>query len=414
MIAFVVSSAQTIRRWLDRERPRLVELLELLVVTESHAAHPAGVAAVAETLAAELAPVGFSLEATPQSPVPASLHWLEGIFSPGIPYTDLGATYSGVAAGTGGRLLLLGDLDTAFPVGALADAPFRIESGRAYGPGIADMKGGLVVLVAALQALHALGIERPEIALVLAGDEQAGSLGSRPIIEAAARNADWCLCVECARRGGKLMAARGHIGVGSLRITGAEAHTGSARDKGVNALEALARLVLAFNALSDPGAGTLVTVTIARAGRRRSIVPASAEAVVDIRTRAIEDWERTTTRMRELVAHVAADSRAEIELLMHSHRPGVVWDEQTDRMLALTRQIGSELDMDIEAFASAAAGSSSFRQPTVTTLDGLGPVGAGLMTADEHIEIDSIVPRAALLAELIHRLPRLTDREDHR
>ena len=413
MLAFVVSGAQTIQQWLDGERPRLVELLEELVVTESHATHPAGVAAVAATLAAELAPMGFSLEATPQSPVPASLHWLEELFSPGIPYTDLGATYSAHAAGSRGRLLLLGDLDTAFPVGALVDTPFRIEDGRAFGPGIADMKGGLVVLVAALQALHALGIERPDVSLVLAGDEQAGSLGSRPIIEEAAREADWCLCVECARRGGKLMAARGHIGVGSLRITGTEAHTGSARDHGVNALEALARLVLAFNALSDPGAGTLVTVTIARAGRRRSIVPASAEAVVDIRTRAIEHWERTTARMQEIVADVAGDSRAEIELLVHSHRPGVVRDERTDQMLALARNIGGDLDIDIDAFTSAAAGSSAFRPSAVTTLDGLGPVGAGLMTAGEHIEIDSIVPRAALLAELIHQLPQLPGREDH-
>ncbi len=402
------NEAQAIAGWLKGERTRLFELLEQLVITESHAAHPAGVAAVAATLATELTPVGFSLEATPQRPVTPSLRWLEELFSPGIPYTDLGATYSGFAAGAEpGRLLLLGDLDTAFPVGALADTPFRIEAGRAYGPGIADMKGGLVVLVAALQALHALGIERPDIALVLAGDEQAGSLGSRPVIEEAAAGADWCLCVECARRGGKLMAARGHIGVGSLRITGLEAHTGSARDTGVNALEVLARLILAFNALSDPESGTLVTVTIARAGRRRSIVPASAEAVVDIRTRALLKWEETTGRMREIAADVAGGSRAEIEFHMHSHRPGVVWDEETDRMLSLARHIGTELDVEIDAFASAAAGSSAFRRPTTTTLDGLGPLGGGLMTADEHIEIDSIVPRAALLAELIHRLPEL-------
>ena len=408
----MVTSARTINRWLEGQRPRLVNLLEQLVVTESHTADPAGVAAVAATVTTELAPTGFSLKATPQSPVPASMMWLEELLSPGVAYTDLGATYSGSIAGTGGRLLLLGDLDTAFPSGSLAENPFRIQRGRAYGPGIADMKGGLVVLVAAVQALHALGIEHPEIALVLAGDEQAGSLGSRPIIEQASSGADWCLCVECARRGGKLMAARGHIGVGSLRVTGVEAHTGSARDSGVNALEALARLILAFNALSDSESGTLVTVTIARAGRRRSIVPASAEAIVDIRTKTIENWDRTTEQMRGIVADVGNDSRAAIELLMHSHRPGIVPDERTDRMLSLTRDIGAELEIDIDAFESAAAGSSAFRDPNTVTLDGLGPVGAGLMTVDEHIEIDSLVPRAALLAELIHQLSQLAGGED--
>lgn len=393
--------------WLAAGQSRYVELLEHLVTTESHAAHPEGVAAVAETVMAELTSFDFEFRQTPPSPLPATDRWLEELLSPGASYARLGATYAADSVGTGpGRLLLLGDLDTAFPVGTLADFPFRVDGDKAYGPGIADMKGGLVVLVAALQALHHLDLVTPSIALVLSGDEQAGSLGSRPVIERAGEGADWCLCVECARRGGKLMAGRGHIGVGRLTVTGVEAHTGSARAEGVNALEALARLVLAFNQISDPEAGTLVTVTIARGGRRRSIVPGYATATVDIRTRAPDRWEAVTTLMRKLAIEEEQNSGAGIELLMHNHRPGVLWDGGTDRLLTLAREVGNEISVPVDAFESAAAGSSAFRRPSAPTLDGLGPLGADLMTMQENIDVDSLAPRAALLAGIIHRLPQ--------
>ncbi len=392
--------------WLAAELPRYLKLLEKLVTTESHAAHPEGVAAVADTLATELAPLGLEFDYTHQSAIPDTRHWLEELLSPDVAYTELGGTYAATVAGTEpGRLLLLGDLDTAFPVGTLTRVPFRIEGNRAYGPGIADMKGGLVVLVAALQVLHHLEMPIPTIALVLSGDEQAGSLGSREVIERAAIGADWCLCVECARRGGQLMAARGHIGVGRLTVTGVEAHTGSARSDGVNALEALAHLVLSFNELTDLEAGTLVTVTIAEAGRRRSIVPAHASATVDIRTRAPDRWEAVTATMLRLARRVGEETGAEIELNMHNHRPGILWDAGTDQLLALAREVGRELSIPVEAFQSAAAGSSAFREQSTATLDGLGPLGSDLMTVHENIEVDSLMPRATLLAGIIQRLP---------
>ena len=139
----------------------------------------------------------------------------------------------------------------------------------------------------------------------------------------------------------------------------------------------------------------------------REIVPALAEATVDIRTREPDRWEEVTTAMREITAGVSGDTGAEVELLVYNHRPGIIWDAETDRLLALARNVGSELSIDIEAFASVAAGSSAFSDSSTVVLDGLGPVGAGLMTQSEHIEIDSLVPRAALLAHLIHRLPTL-------
>ncbi len=393
------------KAWLETRQPRLVELLEQLVTIESHAAQPDGVAEAAALLITELAPLGFSFTEVPQQPIPDSLRWLEELMSPGTPYTGLGSTYPGFRVGERpGRLLLVGDLDTAFPRGSLAGFGFRIEGGRAYGPGIADMKGGLVVMVAALQALHHLGVGTPDIALVLSGDEQAGSLGSRQVVEQAGIGADWCLGMECARRGGKLMGGRGHIGVGRITVRGKESHTGSAHAQGVNALEALARLIIGSNSLTDEEEGTFITVTMAHAGRRRSVTPAHASAVVDIRTRAPQYWEAATRRMQALARSVEDDSGAQIELLTHNHRPGLRWNKGTDRLLSVSEQVGKELSIEIDAFESAAAGSVSFRSPSTVTLDGLGPVGGGLMTRSEHIELDSLVSRAALLAGIISEL----------
>ena len=391
--------------WLVNRRTTWVELLERLVSTESHAAQPEGVAKVASLVIEQLTPLGFSFGEVPQSPIPKSLHWLEELMSPGVPYVELGSTFSGFREGEKpGRLLLVGDLDTAFPPGSPTGGGFRIEGDQVFGPGVADMKGGLVVMVAALAALGHLKAALPDIAVVLSGDEQAGSLGSRPTVERAAVGADWCLGLECARQGGKLMSGRGHIGVGRLTLWGRESHTGSAHAQGRNALDGLARLIVGFNRLTNEEQGTYITVTMAQAGRRRSVTPALASAVVDIRTRGPEFWEAVTRRMHSLTRTVEEDCEVKVELLTHNHRPGVRPDHRTDRLLSIAERVGEDLSIKIDAFESAAAGSVSFRNALTATLDGLGPVGGDLMTHHEHVQLDSLASRAALLAGIISEL----------
>jgi glutamate carboxypeptidase len=392
---------------LQARLPEMLEMLEAIVTTHSHTANPDGVERAARIVVEPLAKLGFTFDTIPPPALAEEDGWLQDLFSPGVAYPGLGSTYLGVREGElGGHLVLLGDLDTAFPGEPGHSPPFRIEGNRAYGPGIADMKAGLVVMVAALQALRELDVDLPRVSVVLSGDEQAGSLGSRRVIENIGSGADWFLCTECARQGGKLMASRGHIGVGTLTVTGVEAHTGADRDSGVDALEALAKLVIELKALSRPDEGTLITVTLAAAGRRRSVVPALATATVDIRTADAAAWNRATATMQQVAGAVADETGADVLLRTFNHRPGMPWTARTDELLAIASAVGAELGIKVEAFASAAAGSTAFADDGAYALDGLGPLGAGIMTEHEHIEIDSLAPRAALLAGLIDRLPR--------
>lgn len=400
-----MSTGARAEEWLSKRQSDLTGMLEDLVVIESHASQRTGVAEVAHRVIGRLAPIGFSFTEVPQRPLHGSLRWLEELMSPGVPYHRLGSSFSGFRAGEKpGLLLLLGDLDTAFPPGGSIPAGFRVEGGKAFGPAVADMKGGLVVMIAALEAVRFLGADLPDIAVVLSGDEQAGSLGSRRTIERAGVGADWCLGMECARRGGKLMAGRGHIGVGRLTVRGRESHTGSAHAQGRNALDALARLIVGFNRLTDGEQGTYVTVTMAQAGRRRSVTPAHASATVDIRTRGPVFWETVQRAMETLVRSVEEECRVEVELRTHNHRPGVRPDRGTHRLLSIAERVGRDLSIKIDAFESPAAGSVSFRSPSTATLDGLGPVGGDLMTRREHVELDSLPSRAALLAGMITEL----------
>lgn len=384
---------------LRRREPSLLELLEAVVLIDSHTSNPAGVEAVAAIVNAELESLGFSVDRFAPSRLEGKQAWIEEVLSPGVPLDRTGASYVATRTGTGAHVLLLGDLDTAFPADEVEQA-FEIRGDEAYGPGIADMKGGVVVLVAALQALAATGAAAPTITIVLAGDEQAGSLSSARLIRDAAAVVDLALCMECARDGGKLMGSRAQVGVGQLRAIGREAYAGHDRSAGVNAIDRLVAALAAVVNRPELGHG-LVTTTLLRGGRRRSVVPAQAEAIIDLRAPDAETWDRIVAAIGDAAA-TDDQGAGTIDWRAHPHRPAVPWTVDTDRILARVRALGRELGLDLLTIRSTAAGSSAFAGAAgVPTLDGLGPSGSGLMTRDERIVVDSIPLRAALLAGVL-------------
>ncbi len=399
--------AGQLRQWCRGQRDDMVRLLERLVNVPSHATQRDGVAQVAQLLGEPLAQLGFSIGERPPPPLPAELAWLESILSPEAPYARLASSYVAQRAGRGERpLLLLGDLDTSAPPGSSTSVPFSVAGRRAYGAGVADMKGGLVVMLTALRALHVHGVPAPPITIVLAGDEQAGSLASRLLVERAAAEAAWCLCFECARDGGRLMHTRGHIGVGEIVARGREAHAGSAWLHGRNALDALARAIVAVDSLTRPESGTFVTVTLATGGRRRSVIPGYARAVIDVRTRDAAAWA-DVTRMIEAAVRSVDVPDVRLETRLYAHRPGFRPDAHTEGLLVAVREAARSVGVDVSSVESAAAGSSAFAGAAgVPTIDGMGPSGGDLLTPGEYIELDSLAPRAALAAVTIQVLSR--------
>lgn len=362
-----------------------MELLGELVRVESHVSRPEGVATVAAIMERELAATGFACERCACPPPPES--WLTEVMFPEGQPAALAPALVARRDRPGPRVLVLGDLDTAHPPGSLLRTPFQVRDGRALGPGVADMKGGLTVLCLALRQLGEGG---PALTVVLSPDEQAGSLASRALIEAEAARADCCLCLECARDGGRLLAARAQVGVARLEMRRREAYAGAEHARGASAINALARAIPCIDALTNPGAGVYVTVTRVWGGRRRSVVPGRAACVVDVRAPDAARWDAAVTAMSDLGGHLHA----------HAHRPSIAWNAG---LLAEAVAAGAELGLRIEAIRSPAAGSSAFAA-RIPVLDGMGPAGGGLMTAQEYIEVESLAERAALLARTLHRL----------
>jgi glutamate carboxypeptidase len=397
-------SAATIRRYLDTQRAAMLAFVRELVCIGSHVTQPEGANAVGDRVCGELEAIGYNTQRVHGPRLREDQRWLEEFMLPGYDPARLGDHRVARWRGAGhGHALVLGDLDCAFTPAKMF--PFRIEGDRALGPGIADMKGGLTVAVYALKALQATGLANlAAITAVFSSDEQAGSLESRHAVEAAAREADWVFCMECAREGGNLMGLRAQIGVAKLDVYGRDAHAGSAYAKGVSAIEAMARKITAIHALTDPAREIFLCVGEIKGGWRRSVIAGHCLATVDIRTPGPAEWNEVEAALRRIAAKEELPS-SHATLLIASHRPGVPWTAQTDRLIAITREAGDELGLRFGVVRSPAAGSSAFVGPLgVPCLDGMGPSGGELMTDHEYIEIPSLVERAALLATTMHKL----------
>jgi glutamate carboxypeptidase len=321
----------------------------------------------------ELEAIGYTTERIHGPRLPPDRQWLEEFMLAGYDPARLGDHRVARWRGQGhGHVLVLGDLDSAYTAEKLF--PFRLEGERVLGPGIADMKGGLTVAVFALKALQATGLANlAAITCVLSADEQAGSLDSRHAVEAAALEADWVFCMECAREGGNLMGLRAQIGVAKLDVFGRDAHAGNAYAKGISAIEAMARKITAIHTLTDPAREIYLCVGEIHGGWRRSVIPGHCMATIDIRTPGPAEWDEVEAALRRIAAkEELPGSRA--ELLIASHRPGVPWTSKTDRLIAIAHEAGDELG---SAGVLLRRGSSIRRSFGVPCLDGMGPSGDG-------------------------------------
>lgn len=296
------------------------------------------------------------------------------------------------------RVLVLGHVDTVWPSGTTRTRPFEVRDGRAYGPGVFDMKAGLLV---GLDALRGIDPDLP-VSFMVTGDEEIGSWASRELILAEAAHAQAVLVLEGAGPDGALKSARKGWSVYQLQVRGVAAHAGLEPHKGRNALVRLASLIAEVTALDGEVAGRTVTPTMASAGTTINTVPALAELSVDVRTRDVADQQEVDRRISALAG--ADQSGIEVAVRGGVNRPPM----ERDAALPLLDRLGRLATADAPLLPDIAVGGISDANLTaaagVPTLDGLGAVGGGAHADDEWADLEATIRRVPLVAGLIHDL----------
>jgi glutamate carboxypeptidase len=371
-----------LHRWLDERRPQLVDDLvayaELETPSDDLALLKKGLAHVEEWLAGRLGP-------------PASrAHHASG---------DYGDVVALEYAGAGDRpLTLLAHYDTVWSAGTVDDWPVRVEGDRISGPGVFDMKAGLVQAVWAVRALREAGVPHPPLRLLLNGDEEVGSRFSRPLIEQACAAAAAVLVFE-ASADGALKTGRKGVGIFELDARGVEAHAGLDPESGASAVDEIARLVLQLHGATDPAAGTTVNVGVVRGGTRSNVVAGTARADVDVRVRSIAAQEHIDELLQGLAPH---DPRAEVAVRGGWNRPVMEPNAAIASVFALARRAAEQLGFALRETSVGGASDGNFAAAMgLPVLDGLGAVGGGAHARHEHVTVSGMVERAAVAAAVI-------------
>ena len=329
------------------------------------------------------------------------------------PNESFGDTVVGTFRGTPGRprLLVIAHLDTVFPQGTAAARPFTVQDGLALGPGVADMKAGLLAGIHAIGALREVMGELPfeQLVFVANPDEEVGSPVSGPLIVELARDADACLVLECARANGDIVSARKGTLHLRVTITGRAAHAGVEPEKGRSAIVEAAHQVTALHALNGRWPGVTVNVGVIQGGTRPNVVPETCVLEVDVRATTRDALIAVEAEVvRGAAAPLVPDTSIDV-VEVSRHWPM----ERLPRAAALighAQAIAADLGFEVRDAATGGAGDANITAGMgVPTLDGLGPIGGNDHAPTEYLEIGSIVPRTTLFAALLLAVGRDAD-----
>lgn len=375
----------SISEWTRQALPAMLDDLRMLVELETHSYDKA-------MLTAGLGGVRALVAERLGTPDRVALH-------DGGEHGDvLELTYEGTAPGT---VLMLSHYDTVWPTGTLAEWPFTVADGRATGPGVFDMKTGLVQSVWALRGLRELGLPHPSVRLLFNGDEEIGSPFSRSSIEAAGEDALATLVFE-ASGGGALKTARKGVGLFDVSITGIEAHAGLDPEAGASAVHALAEVIAQVTAAAAPERGTTVNVGLVSGGTGRNVAAGRATAGVDVRVSEPAEMRR----VEEAFAAVrAVDPRITVSVSGAWNRPPMTQNPASQRLFKEAQSVAAGLGFALEEISVGGASDGNFVSALGRpVLDGMGAVGGGAHARDEHVLVGHIPERTALAMGLITAL----------
>ncbi|MCB1546576.1 MAG: M20 family metallopeptidase [Hyphomicrobiaceae bacterium] len=366
----------------------MLSLIEKLVNTDSNSRDKAGVDAAGEILKAHYRGIGLEPETIPHDTFGDAIR---------VPLPN-------PTANDQRPIVLMGHRDTVFPTGEVKRRPFRIDGDRAFGPGVADMKSGLVMNAFIVEAFkHHGGNPGPLVALITS-DEEIASPSSRPVIEAEAREARVVFNAEPGRPTGNVVKSRKGGVFMTFEITGKAAHSGSMHQHGISAIEELAQKTIAIHKLTNYDSGITLNVGLIRGGQTVNTVAPWASGEIDMRYKRVADRDKALAAIRRIidtptVAGTTATLRIDGEFL------SLEQTAESERLLALYQGTAAAAGLKVEGEASGGCADSGYTAAVgCPTICGVGPVGGKGHTPDEYLEIETIVPRAQATALAIMRL----------
>jgi len=383
-----------LRDFCRAERAWLLETIEALVRLESPTDDKAAVDRCGAELTSRLSAIGGRVSTLPRTD--RGNHLLTEF--PSTPTNS-----ASLRAGGSGQILLLGHFDTVWPVGQIARMPVELRGGRLHGPGVFDMKTGIALGMLATRALLETGAALSKrIVMLWTTDEELGSETSRAAIEDEARRSDAVLVLEPSLPGGGLKTSRKGCGGFELRVRGISAHAGIEPEKGASAVQELAHQILRINALQNPAAGTSINVVQVSGGSRSNVIPEQARAVVDVRATTSAGMDEVSSAFASLRP---VDSRTSLEVRGGFDRPPLERTAAVARLYDRARAIAREIGPDLAEGSTGGGSDGNFTAALgVPTLDGLGAIGDGAHALHEHVEVDALADRAALIAGLIRSI----------
>jgi len=305
-------------------------------------------------------------------------------------------------------ILLVGHLDTVFPIGTVSERPFTIKDGKAYGPGVVDMKSGLLSAYYVLKKLHDdKKLQKVSICLALNSEEEISSKRARPWLERLSSQSRFVFVLEPARANGDLVLMRKGLGRYNIDFHGVAAHAGVDPQNGVSAIGELGHWITVLQGMTDIPAGLIVNVGTVVGGTAANVVADYAKAEVDFRFVDMKQVEKIENQLSSLLAH-AEISKVKVNVAGGVNRPQMIPTEKTERLCRLAETIGSDIGIDIKWANTGGGSDGNFSAALgVPTIDGLGPIGGGTHSVNEYLVIDSIQQRMHLLSELIVKAPEL-------
>ena len=371
------------------EQPAYLETVKQLVAVDTGTDQQAGLSTVSQMLVERLKALGAEVSSRPATP-------------------SAGDNIVGTLKGQGSKdFLLMVHYDTVFAEGTAAERPFRIDDSRAYGPGVADAKGGVAMILHALELLRDQQFDDyGTITVLFNPDEEMGSKGSKSIIAELARQHDYVFSYEPPDRDAVTTATNG-INAVMLEVRGKSSHAGSAPEDGRNAVMELAHQLTQLRDLGDADKGTTVNWTLIDGGEKRNIIPDQATAEADMRYSDLSETERVLADGRRIIENRLIDD-TRVELRIDKGRPPLADNPGSRRLAETAQRLYGEIDQDIEPIAMRFGTDAGYAyvpdsdKPAV--LETMGVVGAGLHSEDEYLELASIAPRLYLTTAMIRAL----------